>query len=128
MAASVEVRVPFVDREMVNFAMSIPGKFKFRKGEGKYILKKTAEKTLPREVIYRPKASFGAPIRSWISGDLREMIDDLLSKETVERRGILSYPFVKKLIYEDRTGLSDHAYQIYQLLTLELWMREFYDR
>src|SRR5262249_32157871 len=118
----------YIDREMVNFAMSIPGKFKYAKGEGKYILKKAAEKTLSKEIIYRPKASFGAPIRSWVSGDLREMINDLLSESTIARRGILNYPLVKKLIEADRAGTLDNAYQIYQLLTLELWMREFYDR
>jgi asparagine synthase (glutamine-hydrolysing) len=128
MAASVEVRVPFIDREMVNFAMSIPGKLKFRRGNGKYILKRAAERILPREIIYRPKASFGAPIRSWISNDLKEMINDLLSRETIDRRGILNYDFVKKLIDDDRAGRSDHAYQIYQLLTLELWFREFCDQ
>ncbi len=128
MAASVEVRTPFIDREMVNFGMSIPGELKYAKGQGKYILKKAAEKTLPKEIIYRPKASFGAPIRSWISVDLREMIDDLLSESTTKRRGIFNFDFIKKLIDDDRAGSADNAYQIYQLLTLELWMKEFYDK
>ncbi|MBS1976053.1 MAG: asparagine synthase (glutamine-hydrolyzing) [Bacteroidetes bacterium] len=128
MAASVEVRVPFIDREMVNFAMSIPGKLKFKNGHGKYILKKAAEKILPREIIYRPKASFGAPIRSWISNDLREMTEDLLSEENIRRRGILNYKFVRNLIDRDRRGLDDNAFQIYQLLTMELWFKEYYDK
>ncbi|HMK03574.1 MAG TPA: asparagine synthase (glutamine-hydrolyzing) [Ferruginibacter sp.] len=128
MAASVEVRVPFIDKLVVTKAMQIPGDLKIKNGESKYILKKAAEKFLPKDIIYRPKASFGAPIRSWISNDLRPMVDDLLSEQTITKRGFVNYPVVKKLIDNDRSGIEDNAYQIYQLLTLELWCREFLDK
>lgn len=128
MAASVEVRVPFIDKELIEYVMQIPGKFKFKKKESKYILKKVAEKYLPHNIIYRPKAGFGAPIRSWISGALKPMVDDLLSKENVEKRGIFNYEFIKNLIEKDRKGVEDNAYHIYQLLTIELWFREFVDK
>jgi asparagine synthase (glutamine-hydrolysing) len=127
MAASVEVRVPFIDKIVIEKAMQIPGPYKIHKKEPKYILKKVAESFLPKSIIYRPKAAFGAPIRSWISTDLREMVDDLLSKENIEKRGILNFGAVKKLIEDDRKGIEDNAYQIYQLITLELWFREFLD-
>ncbi len=125
MAASVEVRVPFIDREVVNLAMTIPGNFKFRSGKSKYILKRAAEKYLPKEIIYRPKASFSAPLRAWISHDLKPMIDDLLSEKNLRDRGIFSPKYVKNLIDADRKGYQDNAYQIYQLLTLELWFRKY---
>jgi asparagine synthase (glutamine-hydrolysing) len=124
MAASVEVRVPFVDKHIVTRAMQIPGKYKIKKGVSKSILKKSAELYLPKEVIYRPKASFGAPIRSWISNDLKSMVDELLSESNINKRGLINYSFVKKLIDNDRIGDEDNAYQIYQLLTLELWLKE----
>lgn len=127
MAASVEVRVPFIDKLLVEEAMAIPGEYKIKKGITKYILKKASENYLPEEIIYRPKASFGAPIRSWISNELKPMVDDLLSQSNVERRSLLNYPFIKKLIENDRKGIEDNAYQIYQLLTLELWCREYLD-
>ena len=127
MAASVEVRVPFIDKIVVTKAMQIPGSLKITKGISKYILKKAAEKFLPKEIIYRPKASFGAPLRSWISTDLRTMVDELLSEEVINKRGFLNYSFVKRLIDKDRKGEEDNAYQIYQLLTLELWCREYVD-
>jgi len=127
MAASVEVRVPFVDKEVISLAMQIDGSLKFKKRQSKYILKKVAEKYLPHEIIYRPKASFGVPIRSWISNDLKEMVDDLLSKEKVEKRNFFNYEFVKQLIDNDRKGLEDNAYRIYQLLTVELWCSQFID-
>jgi len=128
MAASVEVRVPFIDKLVITKAMEIPSHLKIKKGESKYILKKAAEKTLPSKIIYRPKAAFGAPIRSWISNDLRVMVDDLLSEQTVTKRGFINYKVVKKLIENDRNGTEDNAYQIYQLLTLELWSREYLDK
>ncbi|WP_336515906.1 asparagine synthase (glutamine-hydrolyzing) [Pollutibacter soli] len=128
MAASVEVRVPFIDKLVIEEAMQIPGEYKIRNGESKYILKKAAEKHLPEYIIYRPKAAFGAPIRSWISNDLKGMVDDLLSEENIKRRGFLNYPVVKKIIDNDRKGIEDNAYQIYQFLTLELWCREFLDK
>ena len=128
MAASVEVRVPFIDKLVVTRAMQIPGSLKYKNGELKYILKKAAERFLPKKIIYRAKASFGAPIRSWISNDLKEMVDDLLSKENIEKRGFFNYEFIKKVIEDDRNGLEDNAYQIYQFLTLELWCQEYLDK
>lgn len=128
MAASVEVRVPFIDKLVITQAMQIPGNLKYKNGESKYILKKAAERFLPKKIIYRPKASFGAPIRSWISNELQGMVDDLLSKENVEKRGFFNYSFINKMIDNDRKGIDDNAYQIYQLLTLELWCREYLDK
>lgn len=128
MAASVEVRVPFIDKLVIAEAMQVPGALKIKKGISKYILKRAAEKYLPKNIIYRPKASFGAPIRSWISDELRPMVDDLLSEKNVSKRGFFNYRFIKKMIDDDRRGVQDNAYQIYQLITLELWCREYLDR
>ncbi len=128
MAASVEVRVPFIDKEVVELAMRIPAHLKYEKGVSKYILRKAAEQYLPQDIIYRPKASFGAPIRSWINGALRPMIDELLSEQSIAQRGIFQYGYVKKLIDDDRNGKEDNAYRIYQLITLELWFRNYIDQ
>jgi asparagine synthase (glutamine-hydrolysing) len=128
MAASVEVRVPFIDKKLITKGMSISGEFKFKNNESKYILKKIAEKLLPHKIIYRSKASFGAPIRSWISGDLRSMVDECLSMAQIEKRGVFNYDYIKKIIEDDRKGFVDNAYRIYQLLTIELWFQEFIDK
>lgn len=127
MAASVEVRVPFIDKKVVEMAMSVCGDLKYRRNQSKYILKKAAEKYLPHDIIYRPKASFGAPIRSWISKDLKPMVDELLSTENIRRRGLFNPDYVRKLIEDDRSGAADNAYRIYQLLTIELWLRHYAD-
>src|SRR5689334_12877580 len=78
MAASVEVRVPFVDPVVAQAAFAIPGRDKIRGRQGKLALKRAAEKWLPHEIVYRPKASFGAPLRGWVRNDLREVINDVL--------------------------------------------------
>jgi asparagine synthase (glutamine-hydrolysing) len=127
MAASVELRVPFIDKEVIENAFAIPGKLKIKKKTSKYILKKVAENFLDKEIIYRKKASFGAPIRSWISNDLKEIVNDLLSEKNINKRGVFNYSFIKKLIDNDSKGIEDNAYQIYQLLTIELWFREYLD-
>ena len=127
MACSIELRVPFIDKEVIENAMKISGSLKFNKNESKYILKKISENFLPHDIIYRAKASFGAPIRSWISKDLNNLVNDCLSRETIEKRGLFKYDYIEKLISKDKNGYEDNAYRIYQLITLELWMRQFID-
>ncbi len=121
MAASIEVRVPFVDVDVVAAAFSISGRDKVRGRAGKVALKRAAEQWLPKEIVYRPKASFGAPIRSWVSRDLRELVDDVLLDGELIRSGVLQREGVRRLIEEERTGREDRAKQIWQLLTLEMW-------
>ena len=128
MAASVEVRVPFIDKIFIEKAMNISGDLKFANWENKNILKKVGLNHMPEEFVLRPKASFSAPIRSWISNELKDLVDNLLSEENITKRGILNYNFVKKMIKEDRMGIRDNAYQIYQLLTLEIWFQRFIDK
>lgn len=127
MASSVEVRVPFIDKKIVELAFRVKGDLKIKNGTSKYLLKKVAEKYLPNDIIYRKKASFGVPIRSWISHDLRPMINEYLSERSIKARGIFSYSEVKKMIDLDSKGQFDYAYQIYQLLTFEIFARTFID-
>ncbi|MDZ7307162.1 MAG: asparagine synthase (glutamine-hydrolyzing) [candidate division KSB1 bacterium] len=127
MAAGVEGRPPLVDHKVVEFAFSIPAKYKIRGLQSKYIFKKAMETLLPREVIYRPKAPFGAPLRAWVKHGLGDLIDDLLSEERVRRRGYLNPAYVRRIIAEDRAGRQDNAHRIWALLTLELWFGIFVD-
>ena len=127
MAASVEVRVPFVDKDVIVTAMKTDSDLKYKKRKQKYILKKIAEDYLPKYIVHRKKASFAMPIRSWVNTELVPLINELLSKESVEKRGIFNYDEVKKIIEDDRLGKADNAYQIYQLLTVEAWFRIFID-
>ena len=83
MAAGVEVRVPFLDNDLVRLANALPAHVKQRGRHGKWVLKKAIERYLPSEIVHRPKAGFGAPLRRWLQHDLRELVDDTLSAATV---------------------------------------------
>ena len=128
MAANLEVRVPFLNRQMIEFVARMPADLKLRGFKRKYILKRALEKSLPADVVWRKKAGFGAPIRSWLRGALRPMIDDLLSTETVERRGLFRPSEVQRIIEANSSGREDYNLQVFQLLNLELWQRQFMDK
>jgi asparagine synthase (glutamine-hydrolysing) len=123
MAASVEVRVPFVDPLVAQAAFSIGGRDKIRGRQGKIALKRAAESWLPREIVYRPKASFSAPLRAWVRNDLQELINDSLVQGELVGSGVIRAGALRRLIDDEQAGREDYAKQIWQLLTLELWYR-----
>jgi asparagine synthase (glutamine-hydrolysing) len=127
MAAGVEVRVPFLDFDLVDFAAQIPSQFKQRGKEGKWVLKKAMEPYLPRDVIYRPKTGFGAPLRRWMKYELRELLGDLLSVDSLRRRGIFNPTAVQNLIAANDAGQIDASYTLLSLLCIEIWFRRFVD-
>lgn len=128
MAAGVEIRVPLLDLELINFAVGIPPEMKYRGVTSKYILKKAMAPLLPREAIYRPKTGFGAPLRRWLNRELREMLEEVLSARALENRGLFDPQAVRNLITLNQQGKVDAAYTIFALLCLELWCRRFVDR
>src|SRR5258708_24576568 len=127
MAANLEVRVPFLNQEMMELAARMPPDLKLRGLKRKYILKRAMEKVLPREVVWRKKAGFGAPIRSWLRRPLQPMVNDLLSAETIKRRGLFRPDAVRRVIDANLSGREDNNLQVFQLLNLELWQRAFID-
>lgn len=131
MACSVEVRVPFLDREFVEFvAWNVPPHLKlngFFPHATKDIFRKAMTGILPGEVLGQPKAGFGAPIDYWLANSLKEMTDDLLSESSVKSRGLFNPESIQKLVREHRSGTHDWSMQIWQLLTLELWTQSFVD-
>lgn len=127
MATGIEVRVPFLDLDLVEFAATVPAQFKQRGAEGKWVLKKAMERFLPHEVIYRPKSGFGAPLRQWMRKELRELLMDLLSKESLKRRALFDPEAVHKLIQDNDTGKVDASYTLLSLLCIEIWCRHFID-
>jgi asparagine synthase (glutamine-hydrolysing) len=131
MASSVEVRVPFLDHELAEFvAWNIPPKMKLRgflQPTTKYIFRKAMQDVLPREVLQQPKAGFAAPVDYWLAHDLKEMLDDLLSPAQLRHRGLFQPAVVQRYIDEHRSGRQDWSMQLWQFLTLELWMQTFLD-
>lgn len=126
MAAGVESRPPLVDHRIVEFMFSLAPEFRIKGVTQKYLLKKAMEGTLPKNIIYRPKAPFGSPLRSWIRGPLSEMVDDLLNPSILKKRGLYRSDVVWKKIKADREGKEDNAHLIWTILTTELWFRTFF--
>lgn len=125
MATGVEVRVPFLDKELVEFAHNIPDHFKQKGTEGKWVLKKALESYLPHDVIYRPKTGFGAPLRKWMRNELREFLSDTLSVECLRNRGLFDPAAVRKLIVDNDKGKIDASYTLLSLLCIEIWCRNY---
>jgi asparagine synthase (glutamine-hydrolysing) len=127
MAAGVEIRVPLLDLDLVRFATQVPSGMKQRGRTGKAIFKRAMEPYLPRDVIYRPKVGFGAPLRRWLRAELRPVVDDTLACGAVRRRGFFDPAAVSALVAADRAGSIDGSYTIFALMCFELWCRRFVD-
>jgi len=125
MAVGVEVRVPILDVDLVRFSTRLPAQYKQSGRVGKPLFKRAMEPYLPRQVIYRPKTGFGAPLRRWLRQELRPLVEETLSPSTLRRRGIFDPVAVQRLLEDDRAGRVDGAYTIFALMSLELWCRRF---
>jgi asparagine synthase (glutamine-hydrolysing) len=127
MAAGVEMRVPFLDPDLVRLASTIPDNGLVRGLETKWILKRAMHGVLPREIIYRAKSGFGVPIRAWLHGPLRPMLQELLSAKSLGDRGLFDITNVANLMAEEDAGRGDNAYTLLSLACIELWCRRFVD-
>ena len=128
MNVGLEVRVPFLDQDLIEFAAHIPNKYKQRSHEGKWVLKKAMESYLPKDIIYRPKSGFGVPLRRWLKEDLKELLGDLLSVDSLNKRGLFSAQSVQKLISDNDNGKIDASYTLLSLLCIEIWCRAYIDK
>lgn len=127
MAAGVEIRVPFLDPEVIDWASKLPLNAKIRRGTTKWALRKAFEPFLPHDIIYRPKTGFGIPLRSWLRDQLKPLLDDALSRSTIEHRGIFDYTRVQALRQATERGELDGSYTLLALASVELWCRRVLD-
>jgi asparagine synthase (glutamine-hydrolysing) len=132
MAHGIEVRVPFLDVRLVEWALGLRSaqQIAWRRGklEGKHLLKEAAAAYLPEPIIWRKKAGFGAPVRSWLRNDLQEMRNDLLfGSRGLVARGWLDAAGGRALVDDFLSGRADYSLQIWMLMSLELWARRFVD-
>lgn len=123
MAHSLEVRVPLLDHRLVEWASSLPPGLKLRGAEGKYILKKTLEPDLPREVLYRPKMGFSVPLTSWLRGPLAGRVREALMTGTVARCGYFEPQVLNKLLNQHIEGHRNHSTVLWSLLMLDAFLR-----
>jgi asparagine synthase (glutamine-hydrolysing) len=128
----VEVRVPFLDWQLAEWvfanikpSLRLHGRVFPRT---KYIFREALADVLGGEVLRQPKAGFGAPVDNWLLNDCQEMVDDLLSESRLRRVGYFDPKAVSDMVQQHRNGRHDWAMQIWQLLTLELWMQVFVEQ
>lgn len=121
MAWSLEVRSPFVDPGVIQFAASLPPAMKVRGRRLKYLLRKVAARYLPPEIVGRPKQGFAFPIGQWMRGDLRAFVSDRLRTSKLVDAGVFRHEAVTRLLEEHMDGRIDHSYRLWLLLGLEIW-------
>lgn len=122
MANSIEARVPFLDRRLVELALSIPPEIKFKNGTPKHILKQAVRGVIPDAIIDRKKQGFGAPLAEWLRDkEGNRAFTDIIFKSRLRDRNILNYEYVQKLIAAHQTGRADHNFRIWNLISLSLW-------
>ena len=126
MAASLEARAPFLDHELAEYAASIPFNLKLRGATSKYILKEAARNLLPAEIIQRKKHGFGIPLGAWLRRDM-DPVRDILLSQPARQRGLFELREIERLIAAHARGKLDHNRQLWALLTLEEWHRQFVD-
>jgi asparagine synthase (glutamine-hydrolysing) len=125
MAASLEVRVPFLNREVVHFATDLPLELKLHGLTTKYLLKKSMSKTLPAEIINRPKKGFNMPVAHWLTTELRDLVLDMLSQERVTRQGFFNYGYVKELLDQHFSFKQDNRKVLWTLLIFQMWYSKY---
>ncbi len=125
MAVSLEVRAPFLDPRIAEFAAQLPLRYKLKGSKGKYILKKAVEPLLPKNILHRPKKGFGIPIAAWLKGRLNPLMHELLAPKRLKEQGLFDEKFVQKLILEHETNIASHHKQLWTLLVFQLWFDNF---
>ncbi|HET9479086.1 MAG TPA: asparagine synthase (glutamine-hydrolyzing) [Pyrinomonadaceae bacterium] len=125
MAVSLEVRAPFLDPRVAEFAASLPCNYKLRRMQTKYILKKAVQDMLPSFVTRRGKKGFGVPVAEWLKVKLRPLARDLLSPERVRRAGVFNANYIERLQDEHERGVANHRKLLWTLLMFELWHESF---
>lgn len=127
MANSLELRSPFLDSELQALSQRIPPRVKVPRGNRKHLLKKLAERHLPRETIHRPKQGFELPVRDWLRSDWSALTRDLLLDGRLLGTGWFARDYVAEILDQHRQGQADHTYRIWSLFCLEIWYRLFVD-
>lgn len=127
MATSVESRVPFLDHKLIEYAATIPAGMKLSGTNGKKILKRVAEKYLPKDIIYRKKMGFPTPLAAWFRNEFKGKVEELLLGGRTRERGMFDCAYISTMLRRNYEGQIDWTEQIWRLVNLELWLRIYID-
>jgi asparagine synthase (glutamine-hydrolysing) len=125
MAASLEVRVPLLNREVVRFANDLPLDLKLHHLTGKFLLKKTMKGRLPDEIIQRSKKGFNMPVAYWLSSDLKELMLDMLSESFINRQDLFSFSVIQQLLEDHFHQRKDNRKLLWTLLMFQMWYQSY---
>ncbi len=128
-AAGVDVAFPYLDRNLVNYAGRLPARFKVNRLKKRYLFMKAMEDILPIEIRQKKKQGFGLPVAVWLrrGGKMRDLVNDVVLSDRALARGYFNPTFVRQLFNEHERGSWDYSSEIFRLLMLELWHREYLD-
>ncbi|MGH8623859.1 MAG: XrtA/PEP-CTERM system amidotransferase [Gammaproteobacteria bacterium] len=124
MAHALEVRVPILDHQFVEWVSGLPPRLKLNGGEGKYLFKQALQPYLPREILYRPKMGFAVPLAHWFRGPLRQRARETILGDTMHQCGIFDMAFVTRLVEQHQGGVKDHSAALWSLLMFESFQRQ----
>lgn len=125
MAASLETRVPLIDHKIVEFLFRLPGQLKLHGQETKWLFKKTMERLLPRENIYRRKEGFSIPIKHWLKTDLKDLMSDTLHEKTIKEDNLFNFSHIKNMMDLHLAGKNNFSHQLWALLIFEIWKKKY---
>jgi asparagine synthase (glutamine-hydrolysing) len=121
MANSLEVRAPLLDKEMLEFAATVPSSMKFKNGEKKHILKEAFKPMLPDGILYRKKMGFSVPLASWFRHEIKEIAQHHLLGQAQGLKSIFNHAYIKTLWDEHQSKNADHSSLLWSMLMFEMW-------
>ena len=125
MAVSLEMRLPLLDKEIIEYSWRVPNAMKVRNNQGKWLLRQVLYRYVPASLIDRPKMGFSVPIARWIRHDLKDWAADLLCESTINQQGIFNYPAVNQAYNQHMSGRYDHSHKLWTLLMFQDWYQNF---
>lgn len=125
MAHSLEVRVPFLDNKLLDLSARVPFSYKYKNGVKKHILRELLKEKLPPEIVDRKKQGFSIPLREWLRGDLKYLVNDYLNPETLKKDGFLNHVHVQKVIDDHMNERANNSHLIWSMICFGLWKEEY---
>ena len=125
MTASLEGREPYLDHRLIEWAARLPDHYKYHKGEKKYILKEILHQYIPKEMMDRPKMGFAIPIANWLQNDLRELVEEYINSEKIEKQGVFNVVYIEDIKRNFYAGKKELDVKMWYLLMFQMWYEKW---